>query len=176
MPEIRDPIHGFIFFNDLERSLIDSRPVQRLKYVHQLALGYLVYPGATHTRFEHALGTMELAGRAFDAVRRNSPNLARQVFGDDGEQGRWKATLRAAGLLHDIGHAPFSHAGDDLLGQARSHESIGRELILSEPIKGILTGVGTYRLDPEEDRGPRRRPDGLPSPRFPNVWGRIRDV
>src|SRR5262245_51972904 len=68
--EVRDPVHGFIRFNDLERQLIDLRPVQRLKEIHQLAMTDQVYPGATHRRFEHALGVMELAGRAFDALVR----------------------------------------------------------------------------------------------------------
>ena len=150
MPEIRDPIHGFIIYDDLERALIDSRPVQRLKYIHQLALGYLVYPGATHSRFEHSLGTMEMAGQAFEAIQRNSPGLAHEVFGKEDEQSRWKATLRVAGLLHDIGHPPFSHAGDGLLGAKRTHESIGRDLIKSEEITKILREAGTYRINPDE--------------------------
>src|SRR4051794_14542885 len=111
MSEIRDSVHGFIYLDEVERLLIDSPAVQRLKYIHQLALSYLVYPGATHTRFEHALGTMELAGRAFDSIIRNSPDESRGVFGDESSQRRWRATIRAAALLHDIGHAPFSHAG-----------------------------------------------------------------
>ena len=150
MPEIRDPIHGFIIYNDLERALIDSRPVQRLKYIHQLALGYLVYPGATHSRFEHSLGTMEMAGQAFEAILRNSPQLSYEVFGNDEEQKRWKATLRVAGLLHDIGHPPFSHAGDDLLGEGRTHEAISRELIMNGEIADILAGFGTHRMNPGE--------------------------
>ncbi|MCY4615442.1 MAG: HD domain-containing protein [Chloroflexi bacterium] len=149
MPEIRDPIHGFILFDALERALLNSRAMQRLKYVHQLALTYLVYPSATHSRFEHALGTMELAGRAFDAIQRNSPDVALQVFGDEAEQRRWRATARIGGLLHDIGHAPFSHAGDTLLGN-RSHESIGESVILDQEISDILSGAGTYRIDPKE--------------------------
>ena len=63
--EIRDPIHVFIKIDSSERDIIDSRAVQRLRNIHQLALEYLLYPGATHKRFEHALGVMELASRVF---------------------------------------------------------------------------------------------------------------
>lgn len=66
--EIRDPIHGFIRVNSQERKVLDSRPFQRLRHIHQLAMTYLVYPGATHRRFEHSLGVMELAGRVFDVI------------------------------------------------------------------------------------------------------------
>ena len=66
--EIRDSIHAFIKIDSDERDVVDSIPVQRLRYIHQLALSYLVYPGATHRRFEHSLGVMELAGRVYDVV------------------------------------------------------------------------------------------------------------
>ena len=66
--EIRDPIHIFIRLDSDERKVLNSRPFQRLRYIHQLALTYLVYPGATHRRFEHSLGVMELAGRVYDVV------------------------------------------------------------------------------------------------------------
>ena len=66
--EVRDPVHQFIRFNDQERRVIDSAPVQRLRHIHQLATTYLLYPGATHRRFEHSLGVMELAGRVFDVI------------------------------------------------------------------------------------------------------------
>ena len=59
--EIRDPIHVFVRLDTHERKVLDSRPFQRLRHIHQLALTYLVYPGATHRRFEHSLGVMELA-------------------------------------------------------------------------------------------------------------------
>jgi HD superfamily phosphohydrolase len=64
MHEIRDPIHVFIKLDSDERKVLNSRPFQRLRHIHQLALTYLVYPGATHRRFEHSLGVMELAGRS----------------------------------------------------------------------------------------------------------------
>src|SRR5712691_4726410 len=66
--EFRDPIHTFISVRTDERKVIDSRPFQRLRHIHQLALSYLVYPGATHKRFEHSLGVMDLAGRVYDIV------------------------------------------------------------------------------------------------------------
>ena len=66
--EIRDPVHEFIKLDSDERAVLDSRPVQRLRNVHQLAMEYLVYPGATHKRFEHSLGVMELAGRVYDTI------------------------------------------------------------------------------------------------------------
>lgn len=66
--EIRDPIHIFAYFDSDERSVINSRPFQRLRSIHQLALTYLVYPGATHKRFEHSIGVMELADRVFNVV------------------------------------------------------------------------------------------------------------
>ena len=66
--EIRDPIHVFIHLDNDERRVVDCRAFQRLRYVHQLAMTFLVYPGATHRRFEHALGVMELAGRVFDVI------------------------------------------------------------------------------------------------------------
>ena len=66
--EIRDPIHVFVRLDGDERRVLDSAVVQRLRHIHQLAMSYLVYPGATHKRFEHSLGVMELAGRVFDVV------------------------------------------------------------------------------------------------------------
>jgi HD superfamily phosphohydrolase len=117
--EVRCPIHGFIRFNNLERSLIDSRPLQRLKHIHQLAMTYQVYPGATHRRFEHSLGVMDLAGRAFDSLMRREklPYGAALMAeaADDDARGYWRQVLRIAALLHDTGHLPFSHAAESEL-------------------------------------------------------------
>jgi hypothetical protein len=66
--EFHDPIQDFISLDRQERLLIDSEPFQRLRHIHQLALTYLVYPGASHKRFEHSIGVMELAGKVFEVV------------------------------------------------------------------------------------------------------------
>ena len=66
--EIRDRIHNFIKLNSDERQVLNSRPLQRLRHIHQLALTYLVYPSASHKRFEHSLGVMELATKIFDTI------------------------------------------------------------------------------------------------------------
>ena len=135
--EIRDPIHTFVRVDSDERSVIDSWPVQRLRHIHQLATTFLVYPGATHRRFEHSLGTMELAGRVYDVVTSSSAlsDDVRNVFPQvDNEQTRlyWKRVIRLAGLCHDIGHIPFSHAAEhDLLPNGWNHERLSQELILS---------------------------------------------
>lgn len=105
--EIRCPIHGFIELDDLERAIVSTKPYQRLRHIHQLAMTYLVYPGATHTRFEHMLGAMHLAGRVVDQLFRNYKSTIDAYF--DWNHERNRALIRLAALLHDVGHAPFSH-------------------------------------------------------------------
>ena len=135
--EFCDPIHDFVRVDSDERKVIDSPPLQRLRHIHQLAMTFLVYPGATHRRFEHSLGTMELAGRVYDAVTGPSAtrDYVREVFpGVDDEQQRlyWRRVVRLAALCHDIGHLPFSHAAEhELLPDGWSHERMSRQLILS---------------------------------------------
>lgn len=139
--EIRDPIHTFIRLDSDERKVLDSRPVQRLRHIHQLALTFLVYPGATHKRFEHSLGVMDLATRIFDTVTRKE-NLqhesVRSIVGTEDQLRYWRRVLRMAALCHDIGHLPFSHAAEDeLLPDGWDHEKITAELILSEGMREI---------------------------------------
>lgn len=98
--ELRDAIHGFIYRSELEQKLIDSPVFQRLRRIRQLAMASLVYPGATHTRFDHSIGAMHVAGRIGE-------NL-----GLDDEEIRF---VRLAALLHDIGHGPFSHVSEPVL-------------------------------------------------------------
>lgn len=141
--EFCDPIHSFVRVDSAERTVIDSKPVQRLRHIHQLATAYLVYPGATHRRFEHSLGTMELAGRVYDVVTRPSAmsGEVRELCPEaDNEQERlyWRRVVRLAALCHDIGHLPFSHAAEkDLLPDGWDHERFSRELIV-EKLSGLL--------------------------------------
>ena len=162
--EIRDPIHGFIRVDSQERKILDSRPFQRLRHIHQLAMTYLLYPGATHRRFEHSLGVMELAGRVFDIVTRedNCTDAARAVIPVN-DLPYWRRVVRMAALCHDIGHLPFSHAAEkELLPKGWSHERITDELVRSsdmaqrwKDIKVQPEDVAKLALGPKEF-GPKK--------------------
>lgn len=109
--KIFDSLHGFIHCNEWESKLIDSRPFQRLRYIHHLGNCYLVFPGATHTRFEHSLGVMEIATRLFDSLS-----------SDSDETPYWRQIIRLAALCHDLGHLPFSHIAESRLIGEGGHE------------------------------------------------------
>ncbi|MDG6989404.1 MAG: HD domain-containing protein [Nitrososphaerota archaeon] len=131
--EIRDPVHGYVRMTAVEKELIDSPFVQRLRRIHQLAGSYLVYPGATHTRFEHVVGTMHVAGQIAESLVRTS-----QLEGDEVQE------VRVAALLHDVGHGPFSHMYEEVLsgGKIRSHEDISQRVILKTSVGDILRRNG----------------------------------
>jgi len=113
--ELRCPIHGFIQINDWEREIINHPAFQRLRRIRQLAWTDYVYPGAMHTRFEHSLGVMHIAGQLFDAVARRSSEILRTEWGYEApELVRDRQIVRLTALLHDTGHSPFSHAGEDV--------------------------------------------------------------
>jgi uncharacterized protein len=112
--EVRCPLHGSIPFDEPERRVIDHPLVQRLRYISQLGFAALVYPGATHSRFSHSLGVMHLAGAVFDRIAEASPALAAAGYGPDA-LAYCRRIVRLAGLLHDVGHAPFSHSFEPLL-------------------------------------------------------------
>lgn len=120
MTSIRDPLWNTIGLDDVARRLIDTAVFQRLRYVRQLGLAHLVYPGATHTRFEHALGAYHLARRTV-AVLDERREL--DAAADTTE----RAVVIAAALLHDVGHHPFSHALEEI--GAQHHEEAARPLI-----------------------------------------------
>ena len=128
MLTIRDPIHGFIRADPLEEALVASRPMQRLRYVHQLGLTSLVFPGAEHSRFSHALGAMKLAGLVYDALAGNGEGLLPR-----GRERRERRLVRAAALLHDVGHAPFSHSAEELFEGGLDHEAMTRRLLTGLP-------------------------------------------
>ncbi|HVY18772.1 MAG TPA: HD domain-containing protein [Bauldia sp.] len=139
--EFRDPVHTFINVRSDERAVIDSRAFQRLRHVHQLALTYLVYPGATHRRFEHSLGVMELATRIFDVVTDATNVLhpsVREIIPDADALRYWRSVLRMAALCHDMGHLPFSHAAEDLLlPPGFSHETLSVSIICSPAMEQL---------------------------------------
>lgn len=115
---------------------------------------YQVYPGATHTRFEHSLGVMEFATRIFDSVF-SEEKLTSDLKDRLGDQvGRdslayWRSVVRIAGLLHDVGHLPFSHAAEDLLPDGWNHERMTAEMIRSSEI-GTILGSATPPIRPED--------------------------
>jgi HD superfamily phosphohydrolase len=134
---IRDPIHGFIRADLFEAALIDSRPMQRLRSIHQLGWTSLVFPGAEHSRFAHALGAMELAGRAFDALaKRATPDLAAALGPSE------RRLVRAAALLHDLGHAPFSHSAEEQFADGIDHEEMTRRLVALPEIAEVFAHRG----------------------------------
>lgn len=136
--EIRDPIHGFIRLDDWERDIVNHPVFQRLRRIKQLAWTDMVYPGATHTRFEHSLGVMHVATRMFKRVITSSRNLdilkSELNYTDDGLK-RELVKIRLAGLLHDVGHSPFSHSAESLMpenkktGGRYTHEDYSAALV-----------------------------------------------
>ncbi len=131
--KIYDSVHGFIHFNTLEGALIDTEVFQRLHYIHQLGISYMIYPGASHTRFEHSLGAMHLASQIFDQIAL------------DENKGYWKQILRLAALCHDLGHLPFSHVAEKALLGASGHETWTLKIIESSYLKPVWEKVeGEY--------------------------------
>ncbi|MEL6346971.1 MAG: HD domain-containing protein [Myxococcota bacterium] len=104
--EIRDPLHGAIRVDAQEKAIIDQPFVQRLRGIRQLGFSHIPFPGATHTRYAHSLGVMEVAGRAFDAIFRDGPFSSRR------KRTAYRHCVRLAALCHDLGHGPFSHAAE----------------------------------------------------------------
>ncbi|HEY9229730.1 MAG TPA: HD domain-containing protein [Gemmatimonadaceae bacterium] len=125
---IRDPLWNNIRLDPLSFELIDTPAFQRLRYVRQLGLAFLVYPGATHSRFEHALGAYHLARRTLTLFEEHEDYRA---LGRDECQ-----LVRIAALLHDIGHYPFSHALEEI--GALNHEEVARPLICGGEVGDIL--------------------------------------
>lgn len=131
--EIKDPVHGYIYITEKEKEIIDSYPFQRLRRIRQLAGSEYVYPGANHTRFEHSLGVMYLAGKVIE-----NRKISRMINRDEAEM------VRMAALLHDVGHGPFSHVFEHVLIKrlGRTHEDITSWLIRESELRDIISDMG----------------------------------
>ena len=125
---IRDPLWNNIRVDPVALRLVDTAAFQRLRYVRQLGLAYLVYPGASHTRFEHALGAYHLAGRAL--------TMFAERGGASAPHRDAAALVRCAALLHDIGHYPYSHALEEI--GALHHEEVARPLVTTGAVADVL--------------------------------------
>ena len=135
---IRDPIHGNITLSPAEFAILNTQAFQRLRHIRQLGLTDLVFPGATHTRFSHSLGVMHLAERMLaQGFARVSESLIPR-----GERPRLIKLMRFVGLLHDLGHPPFSHALEDLFEPGFSHEEMARRIVLETEIGEIIRHHG----------------------------------
>ena len=135
--DLRDPVHNFIHLTDVERKLLDTQPLQRLRGIRQLAMANLVYPGALHTRFDHSLGVMHVAGLMAKQLKISEEDIR---------------ILRLAALLHDVGHGPFSHVSEAALElyadktaisaakkKEKIHELVTARIICENPeIKGLI--------------------------------------
>ena len=128
---IKDPVYGYIRLTEIERNVIDTLAVQRLRRIRQLAGAEYVYPAANHTRFEHVLGAMYLAG----VVAENIPT---ELSADE------KQKVRLAALLHDVGHAPFSHLFEPFLLKylGRNHEDMSTWIIANSSLSEVIEEQG----------------------------------
>ena len=129
---IRDPLWDNIRLDAAALTALDTAPMQRLRYIRQLGHAFLVYPGATHTRFEHALGAYHLTRRALAALQERG-ELA--LAPEEDQQ-----AARLAALLHDIGHYPFSHALEE--AGFPHHEGLGVGRLDRPPLREVLATVG----------------------------------
>jgi uncharacterized protein len=134
---IFDPVHHFIELEPGEARLLDLAPMQRLRRLRQLGLAYLAFPSAEHSRFTHALGALAMGTRAYDSLIRNADG------GTAAERAYERRLVRAALLLHDIGHGPFSHACEAVLGVR--HELRTQEILALPPMRD---GIEALEVDP----------------------------
>ncbi len=142
---VNDPVWGFIELDaDLHVEIIEHPYFQRLRRIKQLGLSSLVYPGANHTRFEHAIGTMHLVRSAIEVLKKKGNKIT-----EEEEEG-----VIAALLLHDIGHGPFSHALEQSIVRGVSHEELS--LIYMDELNREMDGRLTLAIDIFRNNYPKR--------------------
>lgn len=134
---IFDPIHHFIELDDAEIGLLDAAPLQRLRRLRQLGLANLAFPAAEHSRFTHSLGALAMGERVLASLRAND-----EYFASDADYVAQRRLLRASLLLHDVGHGPFSHACEAVLGIPHERRT---EAILAMPT--ILEALARLHVD-----------------------------
>ena len=141
LKRVFDPIHHFIELTAGEARLLDSDIMQRLRRLRQLGLAYLAYPSAEHSRFSHALGAFAMGTRVFDTLVVHSP----EHFNSEGDVAYQRRLVRAALLLHDIGHGPFSHACEAVLGIR--HEERTNALLELPRMRALLADLDVDLCD-----------------------------
>lgn len=138
--QIRDTLHDYISVSNDEIKIINHPVFQRLRNINMLGTTYMVYPGATHTRFAHSLGVMHLSSRIFDEIIGKNTNKIDWEYKEIKKQ---RQMLRIASLLHDIGHGPYSHVSDNLFATVvGSHEKMSANLIRQTSLSTIIDEIG----------------------------------
>jgi HD superfamily phosphohydrolase len=142
---INDPVHGFITINDPLIYEIISHPwFQRLRRINQMAMSYLVYPGAVHSRLHHALGAYHLMHNALYELRQKGVEIT-----DEEEQ-----AAKIAILLHDMGHGPFSHALESLLVENLEHEALS--FMIMQELNREMSGKLSMAIEVFQDTHPKK--------------------
>jgi hypothetical protein len=142
---LRDPVHGDVYLTHEEIEILDTPEMQRLRGIKQLGTAYLVYPGATHTRFDHSIGTLHMAQRMIDSIHRNFEIDSRGCIGIGESEAR---VIRLAALVHDVTHIPFGHNVEDQTGLFHRHDSgyrYRRMLDTGTEIGAALERIGVRR-------------------------------
>lgn len=141
MKRIFDPVHHFIEVDDGELALLNAEPLQRLRRLRQLGLAFLAFPAAEHSRFGHALGALAVGDRILASLATRDG----WYFANDADYAMQRRLLRASLLLHDVGHGPFSHACEAVLGVR--HESRTRAILALPEISDALDAIEVDRAD-----------------------------
>jgi len=175
---IHDSVWGTVCLKKHEVALLDTPLIQRLRRVHQTSFAYLTYPSAVHTRFEHSLGCLHLAAKFVDALRERDSE-AKTLVTEEVER-----NVRAAALLHDVGHGPFSHCSEEIyshLPQMEELRAMGAEyegvaphevlsclIVTSDPFREFLSKINDkFGLSLQADRiAAAIAGDGTPETQF----------